>query len=102
MMVGLRELGVPFFPSHANFVLMNIGPKHKELVVAMRARGVLLRDRSADPGCEGFVRITIGLEQHVRQGLTTLRSSLNEIGWQKQEVNRPTGQQSSSGVREFE
>src|SRR5882757_8571656 len=26
MMDGLRELGVPFFPSHANFVLMNIGP----------------------------------------------------------------------------
>jgi histidinol-phosphate aminotransferase len=102
MMVGLRELGVPFFPSHANFVLMNIGPKHKELVVAMRARGVLLRDRSADPGCEGFVRITIGLEQHVRQGLTALRSSLDEIGWKKQEVNRAAGQQSSSGVREFE
>jgi histidinol-phosphate aminotransferase len=102
MMVGLRELGVPFFPSHANFVLMNIGPKHKEIVVAMRAHGVLLRDRSADPGCEGFVRITIGLEQHVRQGLTALRSSLDEIGWKKQEVNRAAGQQSSSGVREFE
>src|SRR5882757_1577545 len=49
MMAGLRELGVPFFPSHANFVLMNIGAKHKELVAGMRARGVLLRDRSTDP-----------------------------------------------------
>ncbi|HEU5341691.1 histidinol-phosphate transaminase, partial [Edaphobacter sp.] len=29
MMAGLRELDVPFFPSAANFVLMNIGPKHK-------------------------------------------------------------------------
>ncbi len=65
MMDGLRELGVPFFPSHANFVLMNIGPKHKTLVDAMRAHGVLLRDRSTDPGCDGFVRITIGLEEHV-------------------------------------
>src|ERR1700721_3130503 len=60
MMEGLREFGVPFFPSHANFVLMNIDPRHKELVQAMRANGVLLRDRSTDPGCEGFVRITIG------------------------------------------
>ncbi len=69
MMNGLRELGVPFFPSHANFVLMKIGPKHKELVQAMRAHGVLLRDRSTDPGCDGFVRITIGLKEHVTRGL---------------------------------
>jgi histidinol-phosphate aminotransferase len=82
MMHGLRELGVPFFPSEANFVLMRIGPKHKELVAAMKGHGVLLRDRSADPGCEGFVRITIGLEEHVRQGLAALRSSLKEIQWE--------------------
>ena len=84
MMAGLRELGVPFFPSHANFVLMKIGPKHKELVKAMRERGVLLRDRSADPGCDGYVRITIGIEEHVSKGLVALKDSLNEIGWSEQ------------------
>jgi histidinol-phosphate aminotransferase len=102
IMDGLSELEVPFFPSHANFVLMNIGSKHKELMTAMRTRGVLLRDRSADPGCEGFVRITIGLEEHVGRGLAALRSSLEEIGWKKEQVNKPAGQQTSSGVREFE
>jgi histidinol-phosphate aminotransferase len=61
-----------------------------------------LRDRSADPGCEGFVRITIGLEEHVGRGLAALRSSLEEIGWKKEQVNKPAGQQTSSGVREFE
>jgi histidinol-phosphate aminotransferase len=81
MMEGLRALGVEFFPSHANFVLMKIGPKHTELVKAMRARGVLLRDRSSDPGCDGFVRITIGIEDHVTQGLAALKDSLQEIGW---------------------
>ena len=101
MMNGLRELGVPFFPSHANFVLMNIGPKHKELVQAMRANGVLLRDRSTDPGCDGFVRITIGLEEHVSRGLAALKISLNEIGWKKQ-VGEPASQQVGDGVREFE
>lgn len=100
MMAGLRELGVPFFPSEANFVLMRIGPKHKELVAAMRGHGVLLRDRSADPGCEGFVRITIGLEEHVRQGLAALRSSLEEIGWTA--VSDDLSERISSGVREFE
>ena len=81
MMARLRELGVPFFESHANFVLMRIGAKHKELVAAMRARGVLLRDRSTDPGCDGFVRITIGVEEHVTRGLAALKESLQEIGW---------------------
>jgi histidinol-phosphate aminotransferase len=81
MMEGLREMGVSFFPSQANFVLMQIGEKHAELVKAMRRRGVLLRDRSSDAGCDGFVRITIGIEEHVTTGLTALKESLEEIGW---------------------
>ncbi|HUZ93975.1 MAG TPA: histidinol-phosphate transaminase [Edaphobacter sp.] len=100
MMRGLDELGVPYFPSHANFVLMKIGPKHKDLVTAMREHGVLLRDRSADPGCNGFVRITIGIEEHVRLGLAALRSSLEEIGWKPAEGD--IARQSSEGEREFE
>jgi histidinol-phosphate aminotransferase len=102
MMNGLRELGVPFFPSHANFVLMNIGPKHKELVQAMRAHAVLLRDRSTDPGCDGFVRITIGVEEHVTRGLAALKISLDEIGWKKQEVGESASHQDGDDVREFE
>jgi len=47
----------------------------------MRAHGVLLRDRSTDPGCDGFVRITIGVEEHVTRGLDALKISLQEIGW---------------------
>jgi histidinol-phosphate aminotransferase len=101
MQYGLRELGVPFFPSHANFVLMNIGPKHKALVDAMRAQGVLLRDRSTDPGCDGFVRITIGLEEHVTQGLAALKICLNEIGWEYKRED-PVHDPVDDGIREFE
>jgi histidinol-phosphate aminotransferase len=81
VMAGLDALGVEYFPSAANFVLMKIGPKHKELVAAMRARGVLLRDRSADPGCDGFVRMTIGVAEQVAAGLAALAESLKEIAW---------------------
>ncbi len=102
MMDGLRQLGVPFFPSSANFVLMRIGPKHKELVAAMRAHGVLLRDRSADPGCDGYVRITIGVEEHVTRGLEALKVCLKEIDWTPQQAGESAGQQVSEGAREFE
>jgi histidinol-phosphate aminotransferase len=100
MMGGLAELGVPYFPSAANFVLMKIGPKHKELVAAMRAHGVLLRDRSTDPGCDGFVRITIGLEEHVTRGLAALRASLDDIGWEPVRSSASAG--TSDDAREFE
>jgi histidinol-phosphate aminotransferase len=100
MMDGLRALSVDYFPSHANFVLMKIGPKHKELVTAMRAHGVLLRDRSTDPGCEGYVRITIGVAEHVTRGLAALKDVLHEIGWTPQQVSAPVTD--AAGEREFE
>ncbi len=102
MMEGLRALGVDFFPSHANFVLMKIGPKHKDLVTAMRARGVLLRDRSTDPGCDGYVRITVGVEEHVTRGLAALKESLVEIGWTPEMVGESAGQRVSESEREWE
>jgi histidinol-phosphate aminotransferase len=101
MMDGLRALGVDFFPSHANFLLMKIGAKHAELVTAMRAHGVLLRDRSTDPGCDGFVRITIGVEAHVTRGLAALKDALAQIGWIPGEGVEAKGR-TAEGERDFE
>jgi histidinol-phosphate aminotransferase len=101
MIEGLRAMGVEYFPSHANFVLMKIGPKHAALVKAMRARGVLLRDRSTDPGCDGYVRITVGIEEHVTRGLEALRESLAEIGWTAAGAV-PAHGRTAEGEREFE
>jgi histidinol-phosphate aminotransferase len=96
----LRELNVRTWPSAANFVLMDIGPRHKELCARMRERGVLLRDRSADPGCDGYVRITVGVEEHVTRGIEALRASLAEMQWSPAESRRPA--MTSAEEREFE
>ena len=88
IMTGIDALGVSYFPSEANFVLMNIGPLHKQLVEAMRRHGVLLRDRSTDPGCEGLVRITVGVEAQTAKALDALKASLTEIGWIAPRTNR--------------
>jgi histidinol-phosphate aminotransferase len=66
----------------------------------MRKRGVLLRDRSADPGCDGYVRITIGVEEHVTRGIAALRESLAEIGWTPAESVLAHGR--SEGANEYE
>lgn len=100
MMQALRKLGVRIWPSAANFVLMDIGPKHKQLCSLMRAKGVLLRDRSSDPGCEGYVRITIGTEEHVARGIAALTEALEEIAWTPAESMH--ARRTGSEPREFE
>jgi histidinol-phosphate aminotransferase len=73
---ALDAAGVRRWPSHANFVLIEIGARHKEFVRMMSAAGVLVRDRSADPGCDGRVRITIGTREQMRQAAAALNETL--------------------------
>jgi len=68
----LTRIGLKFWPTEANFVLVKIGPAHKEFCAAMRDEGILVRDRSADPGCDGLVRITIGSREQMRQAAAAI------------------------------
>lgn len=81
LMVQLACHGVPYWISQANFVLANIGPLHREFVSNLRERGILVRDRSNDPGCDGCVRITVGTSEHTDRLLLVLPEVLNAIGW---------------------
>jgi len=67
------------WPSRANFILVEIGARHAEFAERMRALGVLVRDRSADPGCDGCVRITIGTREQMRQAATALNETLSAL-----------------------
>jgi histidinol-phosphate aminotransferase len=64
------------WPSRANFVLVEIGPQHAEFTRHMKQAGVLVRDRSSDPGCDGRVRITIGTREQMRQAAMALNETL--------------------------
>jgi histidinol-phosphate aminotransferase len=64
------------WPSRANFILVQIGPRHAEFVRLMRAAGVLVRDRSSDPGCDGRVRITVGIREQMRDAIAALNQAL--------------------------
>ena len=65
LITALNEAKIKSWPSEANFVLTHIGTKHRALTAAMKHRGVLVRDRSSDPGCDGCVRITVGTRQQM-------------------------------------
>jgi histidinol-phosphate aminotransferase len=83
MAESLRTLGLPQWPSEANFILVKIGPKHGAFVQAMQRRGVLTRDRSKDQGCDGCVRLTVGTRTQMKEAVAAITASLQEIGWEK-------------------
>ena len=68
--VGLEELGIKYYESKANFVLIDLGERAIPICDELRARGVLVRDQ----GCQipGSVRVTIGTREQVRRFLTEL------------------------------
>jgi histidinol-phosphate aminotransferase len=78
----LDEVGVQHWRSQANFVLMRVGPCRADaagFVESMRRRGVLVRDRSSDHGCEGCVRITVGTKEQSARMLGALQESFEEL-----------------------
>lgn len=77
----LDSIGIRYWPSQANFVLVYVGSLHAAFSRAMRSRGVLVRDRSADPGCDGCVRITIGNRAQMQRAVHAMTESLREIEW---------------------
>ncbi len=78
----LGNLGLHYWPSHANFVLVRIGAAHAEFVQALRDRGILVRDRNSDPGCEGCVRLTVGTDEHTETLIGALRDVVERLGLQ--------------------
>jgi histidinol-phosphate aminotransferase len=68
--VGLEKLGIPYYGSDGNFVLMRIGDGAIELRDKLRDTGILVRDRSYE--LAGCVRVTIGTRDQMRRFLTEL------------------------------
>ncbi len=75
----LSALGLHYWPSRGNFVLVRIGSQHKEFVCSLRERGVLVRDRDSDPGCEGAVRLTVGSDEHTQTLIAALRNVVEDL-----------------------
>jgi histidinol-phosphate aminotransferase len=49
-------------------------------VEQMRRRGILVRDRTSDHGCEECVRITLGPRAHADRLLAALQETREELG----------------------
>ncbi|MBM3777912.1 MAG: histidinol-phosphate aminotransferase family protein [Acidimicrobiia bacterium] len=69
-----RRLDIRHWPSSANFVLMRVGDRASEIVTALAAEGVHVRDRSRDPHSPGCIRITAGVLEHTDRAVAALEA----------------------------
>ena len=70
------SLGLDTWPSAANFALVRIGDRATDVVRELSARGVRVRDRSMEPGCEGCIRVTAGVVDDTRRAIDALTEVL--------------------------
>jgi len=70
------RLGLKYWRSDANFVLVRIGDRVAEVIDGARARGIFLRDRSSEPGCEGCLRMGTGYVDHTQRGISAIEEVL--------------------------
>ena len=71
---GLEVLGVPYVPSHANFVLAKVGAAN-EVNTALLKQGVIVRP-VANYGLPEWLRITVGLPAENTRFITALTKAL--------------------------
>jgi histidinol-phosphate aminotransferase len=69
---ALNRIGLRYWKSAANFVLVDGGTRTREIVDGLIARGVLVRDRSKDPSCPNGIRITTGVVEHTERAVRVL------------------------------
>jgi histidinol-phosphate aminotransferase len=67
-----RRLGLEYWESAANFVMVRVGGRVGDVVDALAARRVHVRDRSKDPATPGCIRVTAGLLEHTDAAIEAL------------------------------
>jgi histidinol-phosphate aminotransferase len=74
--VACRRLGLEYWESAANFVMVRVGDT-APFIEALAARRVHVRDRSKDPTTPGCIRITTGIVEHTNAAIAALESVLS-------------------------
>ena len=74
-----ERLGLTYWRSAANFVMVRVGDLVGPFVQEMAARGVHVRDRSKDPTTPGCVRITTGMLDHTDRAIEALESVVGSV-----------------------
>jgi len=79
MYAACDRLKLRYWPSDANFVLVCAGERTDALVKGAASRGVYIRDRSTEPGCQGCIRIGTGMVEHTRRCIAVMEAVMKDV-----------------------
>jgi histidinol-phosphate aminotransferase len=68
---AFRRLGFEFWPSAANYVMVRVG-ETAQIIEALAAKRIHVRDRSNDPTTPGCIRMTAGMIEHTHAAIAAL------------------------------
>ena len=74
-----NRLGLTYWRSAANFVLVRVGDAVAPFVQAMAEHNVHVRDRSKDPATPGCIRITAGVLEHTDRAIAALEAAVEKV-----------------------
>ena len=74
---GLAEIGLPFIPSRANFVMVDTGRDSRDVFKALLQKGYIVRNGTSF-GMPTYLRVSIGTESQIQGLLQALREVLRK------------------------
>ena len=77
---GFDALGLPFVPTHANFIMVRVGERAPAVADALLRRGLVVRCWTKPSALADWLRITIGTEPENRSLLAGLADVLDSQG----------------------
>ena len=73
-----ERLGLEYIPSEANFILVRVGDRARDVFTALLKRGVIVRTSDIF-GLPEFIRVTIGTQEQNSRFISSLASVLNQV-----------------------
>jgi histidinol-phosphate aminotransferase len=70
------RLGIKYWNSLSNFVLVCAGDRTDAIVKGAFAKQIYLRDRSTEPGCAGCLRMATGIVDHTQRAIAVIEEIL--------------------------
>ena len=68
--------GFKYWTSGANFVLARVGEDAARITAYLEGRGIYIRNKSGDYGCDGCIRVTTGVVEHTERCLAAMEDYL--------------------------
>ncbi len=72
----LEKMRIPFVPTQANFILIKIGKKNKEVVSELLKRGIIVREMGSY-NLPQYIRLTIGTREENEIFIRELKSTIS-------------------------